>query len=117
MSLQLVFILLAVAGLSGIAIGWVFRWLWILARKGSIELEIKQILLDAREEGKKITARAEEDAKQKVVAVETEFKEKEEKITRAEERVFKREESLDKKQAELEASVEGVKSALMRCGR
>ncbi|OGC80345.1 ribonuclease Y [Candidatus Adlerbacteria bacterium RIFCSPLOWO2_01_FULL_51_16] len=112
MSLELVFILLAVAGFSGIAIGWVFRWLWILARKGSIELEIKQILLDAREEGKKITARAEDEARQKVVTVEAEAKEKEEKITRAEERIFKREESLDKKQTELEAGVEGVKERI-----
>ena len=112
MSLELVFVLLAGAGLSGIVVGWVFRWLWILARKGSIELEIKQILLDAREESKKITAVAEEEAKQKVAAVEVEFKEKEEKITRAEERVFKREESFDKKQKELEASVEGVKQRI-----
>ena len=69
-------------------------------------------MLDAREEGKKITARAEDEARQKVVTVEAEAKEKEEKITRAEERIFKREESLDKKQTELEAGVEGVKERI-----
>jgi ribonuclease Y len=112
MSLTLLFLLIAGAGLSGIAVGWLFRWLWVLARKGSIELEIKQILLDAREEAKKITEAAQEEGKQKIASMEAEFKEKEEKITRAEERVFKREESLDKKQQELDAGVEGLKERI-----
>jgi ribonuclease Y len=112
MSLELVFVLLAAAGLSGVVVGWVFRWLWVLARKGSIELEIKQILLDAREEGKKITARAEDEAKQKAVEVEVELKEKEEKLTRVEDRLFKREESLDKKQQDLEAEIGKVKGKI-----
>jgi ribonuclease Y len=112
MSLTLVFLLLAVAGLVGAGIGYVFRWLLILARKGSIELEIKQILFGAREEAKKITAVAEEAAKERVVSAENELKEKEEKVTRAEDRIFKREEALDKKQAELSAEVEGVKAKI-----
>ncbi len=92
--------------------GYVFRWLLLLARKGSIEVEIKQILLDAREDAKKITGAAEEEAKQKISSVEAEWKEKEDKITRAEERVFKREESLDKKQHELEQEIAGAKSRI-----
>lgn len=112
MSLKLLFTLLGLAALGGAVIGYVFRWLLLLARKGSIELEIKQILLDAREDAKKITAAAEEEAKQKLVLAETELKEKEEKITRAEDRVFKREESLDAKQQELEQEISAVKSRI-----
>ncbi len=100
------------AALLGAVLGYVFRWLWISARKGSIELEIKQILLDAREEAKKITAQAEAEAKERVSQGEVELKEKEDKLARAEDRVFKREEALDKKQTELERELEGVKERI-----
>ncbi len=109
MSLKLLLSLLALAGLGGAVIGYVFRWLLILSRKGSIEVEIKQILLDAREESKKITAVAEDEAKQKVAQADLELREKEDKITRAEDRVFKREEALDKKHHELDQEVTAVK--------
>jgi ribonuclease Y len=112
MSLKLLFLLLGAAALLGAVLGYVFRWLWISARKGSIELEIKQILLDAREEAKKITAQAEAEAKERVSQGEVELKEKEDKLARAEDRVFKREEALDKKQTELERELEGVKERI-----
>src|SRR3989344_5729102 len=112
MSITYALLLMGLAGLAGIAIGWVFRWLYGLSKKGSIEVEIKQILSNAREEAKKITAAAEDAGKQKVVEAEGELKEKEDKIPRTEERVFKREESLDKKQGELDREIEGVKSRI-----
>lgn len=112
MSLTLVFILLGAAGLAGIAIGWIFRWLWVLARKSSIEVEIKHILLDAREKAEKIAAQAEAEAKEKIAGAESTFAEKEEKIMRQEERIFKREEALDKKQTELEKEIEAVKGRI-----
>lgn len=96
----------------GAAIGYVFRWLLVLSRKGSIEVEIRQILFNAREEAKKITVRAEEDAKQKLVEAEAELKEQEVKVTRQEDRVFKREETLDKKQQELEKEVVAIKTRI-----
>ncbi len=101
--------LLGASVLVGAVIGYVFRWLLLLARKGSLEVEIKQILLDAREKAERITADAETAAREKVVAAEGSLAEKEEKLLKQEERVFKREETLDKKQAELDAQVEGVK--------
>lgn len=112
MSLKVLLSLLALAGLLGGVIGYVFRWLLILGRKGSIEVEIKQILLDAREEAKKITVLAEEEAKQKLAVSDSELREKEDKITRAEDRVFKREETLDRKQSELDVEVTGVKAKI-----
>src|SRR3989344_4542290 len=112
MSLTTLFLLLGAAGLGGAVIGFVFRWLLVLSRKGSIEVEIKQILLDAREEAKKITGSAEEQAKQSALAAEETLKEKEEKLTRAEERVFKREEQIDIKQGELDSEMEAVKARI-----
>jgi len=112
MSLKIVFLLLAFAGLLGAAIGYTFRWLLVLARKGSIELEVKQIVFTAKEEANKITTAAEEEARQKAAAVESELRDKEEKITRAEDRIFKREEALDKKQTELDQEIERVKNKI-----
>ncbi len=112
MSLKVLLSLLALAGLVGAVIGYVFRWLLALGRKGSIEVEIKQILLDAREEAKKITTQAEEEAKQRVAVADIELREKEEKVTRTEDRIFKREEALDRKQNELDAEVTAVKAKI-----
>ncbi len=109
MSLKIVFLLLAVSALAGAVIGYVFRYLLVLGRKGSIELEVKQLMFGAREDAKKITEAAEEEAKQRLSFLENETRDKEEKLLRAEDRVFKREEAVDKKQAELDREVEGLK--------
>ena len=112
MSLKLLFTLLAVAALGGAALGYVLRWLLVLARKGSIEIEVKQIMLDAQVQAQKITEEADIKAKEVVSTAEASIAEKTEKITRAEERVFKREEALDKKQNELDREVQAVKGKI-----
>lgn len=112
MSLKLLFTLLALAALGGAVLGYVLRWLLVLARKGSIELEVRQILLDANEQAQRITEEADTKAKEVVAAAEATLSEKEEKVTRAEERVFKREEALDKSRTELEAEVAAVKAKI-----
>src|SRR5690349_9497080 len=98
MSLKLLFTLLGASALLGAVLGYVFRWLLVLSRKGSIEVEVKQILLDAREKADRVVAEAEVTAKEKAATLEAAALEKEEKVARQEERVFKREETLDKKQ-------------------
>lgn len=112
MSLKLLFALLGASALLGAVIGYVFRWLLILSRKGSIEVEIKHILLDAREKADKLLAEAETASKEKAAAIEAAALEKEEKVARQEERVFKREETLDKKQRELDVEIETVKGKI-----
>ncbi len=112
MSLKIVFALLALSALGGAVIGYVFRWLLVSARKASIEVEVRQLLLDAREEAKQITSEAEQKAKEVIAVSETSLAEKEEKVTRQEERIFKREEALDKKQNELDAEITAVKAKI-----
>jgi len=112
MSLKLLFTLLAGAGVLGIAIGYVFRWLWVLARKNSAETDIERILLNAREEAQRITKDAEKRGQDMLVSIECEFREKEEKISRNEERLFKRDESLDKRSTELDAEVVALKTRI-----
>ncbi len=49
MSLLTVVFITGVVGISGIAIGYFLRWLVTLGQKGSIELTIKQTLLEAKQ--------------------------------------------------------------------
>jgi len=112
MSLKLLFTLLAVAALGGAVLGYVLRWLLVLARKGSIEIEVKQIVLDAQVQAQKITEEADTKAKEVVAIAEASVAEKTTQVARAEERVFKREEALDKKQGELDSEVQAVKGKI-----
>ena len=93
-------------------LGYVLRWLLVLARKGSIEIEVKQIVLDAQVQAQKITEEADTKAKEVVAIAEASVAEKTTQVTRAEERVFKREEALDKKQGELDSEIQAVKGKI-----
>ncbi len=102
MSLKIILILLALSGVGGIALGYVLRVLIGLASRGSIELDIKQKLLHAKEQAAKIVATAEF----RGAVIETErlapVEEREEKIVTREERVAAREEFLDSRQRDLD---------------
>lgn len=112
MSLKLVFALLAVAGVAGIALGYVLRMLLALSKKNSIEQDIKQMMLDAKEEAKKITLRAEEDAAETLKGVREELKEKEDKIKKTEDRLIAKEELLDRRQVDIDREVEAIKQRI-----
>jgi ribonuclease Y len=103
MSLKIILIMLALSGVGGIVLGYVLRVLIGLAQRGSIELEIKQKMLQAKEQAAKII----EDAEFRGEVVETErlapIEEREEKVGAREERVASREECLDEKENEIRA--------------
>ncbi|HUY05320.1 MAG TPA: ribonuclease Y [Candidatus Paceibacterota bacterium] len=102
MSLKIILILLALSGVGGIALGYVLRVLIGLAQRGSVELDTKQRLLQAKEQAAKILA----DAEFRSAVVETErlapIEEREEKVTAREERLAAREEFIDSRQRDLD---------------
>ena len=102
MSLKIILIMLALSGVGGIALGYVLRVLIGLAQRGSIELDIKQKLLAAKEQAAKIIA----EAQFRGEVVETErlapVEEREQKVATREERVSSREEFLDSRQRDLD---------------
>src|SRR3989344_3100928 len=113
MSLKIVFLLAGAAGLAGIGIGYFLRWIISLGKKGSVELEIKQLVLDAREEAKKITDEAKTKAEETLVVGRTELKEKENKLKITEERMIKKEDLLDKRQVDIDKEVEEIKTKVI----
>lgn len=112
MSLKLVAVFLSLAGLIGIALGYYLRLIISLGKKGSMELEIKEMLLGAKEEANKITVEAESKAEQLLEDARKEIKEKEEKIKHSEARLNKKEDLLDKRQTDLDQEVESVKEKI-----
>ena len=113
MSLTIIFLLIGAAGLAGLVVGYVLRWALTLGKRGSIEIEVKQMLLDAKEEAKKITSHAETKAKESIEEGRGELKEKEEELKRTTERLVKKEEMLDKRQVDIDAEVEHVKQRIV----
>jgi ribonuclease Y len=110
MSLKLAAVFLALAGVLGVAIGYYLRLIISLGKKGSMELEIKEMLLAAKEDAKKITAEAETKAREIAETARKEIKEKEEKARQTEDRLAKREDILDKRQSDLDKEVEMIKT-------
>src|SRR3989338_4418160 len=105
-------LLLAALTAAGIALGYYIRYLQALGRKGSLELEIKKILLTAQEEA----SRTIKSAADRAVALEDEVKqtiaEREEKHVRTAERLVKKEELLDKRQIDLDSETEAVRGKI-----
>lgn len=110
MSLKLVAVLLSIAGVAGLAIGYYLRVIISLGKKGSMELEIKEMLLTAREDAKKITAEAETKSVKILDEARQEIKEKEEKNQQVETRLIKKEDLLDKRQEDIDKEVELIKT-------
>ena len=102
MSLKIIFLLLAVTGVASVAIGYYLRLIISLGRRGSMELEIKKMLLDAEVKAKEITEAAERRAGDKAQELSVEIKERERDLKATEERLIRKEELLDKRQSNLE---------------
>ncbi len=112
MSLHIALILFAVAGGAGVAFGYFLRWIVSLGQKGSMELEIKQAMLEAREKAQQIVEGAEQKAEAEVKARLGELKEKEEFIKKSENRMLDREAHLDRRQNDIDKDVEAIKQRI-----
>lgn len=112
MSLKIVVLLASLAGVAGIVLGYYLRLIISLGKRGSMELEIKEMMLKAREEAKKITEGAESKADETLSAARSEIKEREEKLKKSEDRVIKKEDTLDQRQVDIDKEVENIKTKI-----
>ncbi len=110
MSTTTAFLLIAIAGVVGIGLGYMIRIMLAISKKDSIEHDIKDLMLKAKEEAKKITLEAEEEAASTLKGVREEIKEKEEQIKKSEDRLIKKEELLDNRQIDIDKEVESLKN-------
>jgi ribonuclease Y len=112
-SLKVLLVLLALSGLVGIAFGYFLRWIVSLGKRGSMELEIKQMMLEAREEAKRITEQAEKEGQEKAQSLRAELKEKEQQLKKSENHLIKKEEFLDQRQVDIDKEVEHIKQKVV----
>lgn len=110
MSIKLVLSLLAFSGLAGIALGYVLRVLIALGQRGSLELEVKQKMLEAKERANRIVSEAEQRAEEFQTESAGPLKEREEKLEKNIERLAKREEFLDERERALADDNEDVRN-------
>jgi ribonuclease Y len=98
------------SGIFGIILGYVVRWALTTGKKGSIELEMKQMLLSGKEEAQKITEEAERRAEKAAEELRRKEKEKEQEWRKTEDRLVKKEELLDKRQSDIDSEVTNIKA-------
>lgn len=98
------------SGIFGLIAGYVIRWALTAGKKGSVELEVKQILLAGKEEAQQIIQEAEKKAQKRNEELRAQEKEKEREWKKTEERFVKKEEHLDNRQADIDREVEGIKT-------
>lgn len=110
MSIKLILSLLALSGLAGIILGYVLRLLIALGQRGSLELEVKQKMLDAKERAARVLEDAEIRAKKLEEERTRTLTEREEKLAKASERIAKREEFLDERERSLANDLDDVRN-------
>ncbi len=112
MSTFYLLLLLVVTGLVGMGAGYVLRWLIGLSQKGSAELAIKQIMLDAREEADKVLAEAEKKAEAVEGEARKDLDRKEDDVREKERRIGEKEQFLDKRQLDIDREAERIKGQI-----
>ncbi len=98
------------ATLGGIIFGYFLRWLVTLGRKGSMELTIKQTMLEAKDQAQKIVAEANQQAEEILGEVKEKEEIKEEELKKKEDRLEKKEDLLDRRQVDIDKEVEQIKA-------
>ena len=113
MSLKIVVLIASIAGLVGIALGYFLRLIISLGQKGSLELEVRQLMLNAEEKAKKIIIDAETKSVEIMSESKKDAREKEEKFKVTEDRLIKKDGLLDQRQTEIVKEEGNIKQKLV----
>ena len=106
----IIIILIGVAVLLlGVGIGYYLRLIIALGKRRSIEIDIKQMLVGAKEEAQKITDEAKRISEAKLAELKEEEKKKEHEFKETEKRLIKKDEFLDTRQVEVNKEAEDIK--------
>ncbi len=112
MNLTIIMIIGVLVLLVGVGVGYYLRLIISLGRKGSMELEIKQIMLGAKENAQKVIDEAKKKGEAHLNEINKETKQKEEEWKLTENRLIKKDEMLDGRQVEIDKEVEKIKAKI-----
>ena len=96
----------------GVGVGYYLRLVVALGKRRSIEIDIKQMTVAAKEEAQKITDEAKERAEKKLAEVREEEKKTEQEFKETEKRLIKKDEFLDARQVEIDKEVDNIKAKI-----
>jgi ribonucrease Y len=113
MSLKTAILLAGFSAVVGIAFGYFLRWIISLGKKGSVELEIKQMILEAKDEAQKIVTEAEDKTKEAQEELRVETRQKQGEAKKTEDRLVKKEEFLDSRQRDIDREAEELKGKIV----
>jgi len=94
----------------GAAIGYYLRVIVALGKRKSIEIDIKQMLVGAKEEAQRITDEAKSKVEKRLAELKEEEKKKGEELKETEKRLIKKDEFLDVRQVEINKEAENIKT-------
>jgi ribonuclease Y len=109
MSLTTIILIGAIALFLGVVVGYYLRLIIALGKRRSIEIDIKQMMIGAKEEAQRITDEAKAKSEERLAKIEEEEKNKVEEFKETEKRLIKKDELLDSRQAEIDKEVENLK--------
>lgn len=95
--------------LLGVLVGYFLRVIVALGKRRSIEIDIKQMMVGAKEEAQKIVDEAKKMSEAKLTELREEEKKKEIEFKDTERRLIKKDEFLDARQVEIDKEIENVK--------
>ncbi|MBI5140135.1 MAG: ribonuclease Y [Candidatus Vogelbacteria bacterium] len=101
------------AGILGMIIGYYLRFIVSLGKKGSMELTIKQKMLEANTEAQRVVTEAEKKATTIIQESKEDTKERELQMKKLEDRLIKKDEILDKRQLDIEKEAENIKEKIV----
>ena len=110
MSITLITILFSAGALLlGMLVGYYLRVIVALGKRRSIEIDIKQMMVGAKEEAQRITDEAKKKSEAELASLKEEEKKKGEELRETEKRLIKKDEFLDARQVEIDKEVENIK--------
>jgi ribonuclease Y len=112
MSPQLLIIVAVLIAAVAVAIGYYLRLVISLGKRGTVEIEVKEMLLKAKEDAKRITLDAENKAVEVMQQTRVEAKEREEKLKKAEERLLKKEDQIEEREQSVTSEIEAIKQKI-----
>lgn len=95
--------------LLGVLIGYQLRLIIALGKKRSIEIDIKDMMVSAKEEAQKIIDDAKKKSEEMLAELKEEEKKKTEEAKETEKRLIKKDELLDARQVEIDKEAENLK--------
>ncbi len=95
--------------LLGVLVGYYLRFIVALGKRRSIEIDIKQMMVGAKEEAQNIVDEAKKKSEEQLTTAREEAKKKEQEFKETEKRLIKKDEFLDARQVEINKEGENIK--------